>query len=36
MKYKGVIFDDETLARRLIKNHLTQLEGFELIASRPS
>lgn len=33
MKYKCVIVDDEDLARGLIKNHLTQLDNFELIAS---
>jgi len=33
MKYKCVIIDDEDLARGLIKNHLTQLDNFELVAS---
>lgn len=33
MKYKCVIIDDEDLARRLIENHLAQLEDFELVAS---
>ena len=33
MKYKCVIIDDEALARGLIKNHLTQLDNFELVAS---
>lgn len=33
MKYKCVIVDDEGLARGLIKNHLVQLDNFELIAS---
>ena len=33
MKYKCVIIDDEALARGLIKNHLSQLDNFELVAS---
>ena len=33
MSYKCVIIDDEELARRLLKNHLTQLDDFELVAS---
>ena len=33
MKYKCVIVDDEDLARGLIKNHLKQLDDFELVAS---
>ncbi|MDB4292257.1 LytTR family DNA-binding domain-containing protein [Maribacter sp.] len=33
MKYKCVIVDDEALARGLIKNHLSQLDDFELVAS---
>lgn len=33
MKYKCVIVDDEELARSLIKNHLSQLDDFELVAS---
>lgn len=33
MTYKCIIIDDEELARRLIKNHLQQLEDFELVAS---
>lgn len=33
MKYKCVIVDDEGLARGLIKNHLAQLDNFELVAS---
>lgn len=33
MKYRCVIVDDEDLARGLIKNHLTQLDDFELVAS---
>ena len=33
MTYKCIIIDDEELARRLIKNHLLQLEDFELVAS---
>jgi len=33
MKYKCVIVDDEELARGLIKNHLSQLDDFELVAS---
>ena len=33
MKYKCVIVDDEELARRLIKVHLSQLKDFEIIAS---
>lgn len=33
MKYKCVIVDDENLARGLIKNHLKQLDDFELIAA---
>jgi len=31
--YKCIIVDDEELARRLIKRHLSELEDFELIAS---
>ncbi len=31
--YKCVIIDDEELARNLIKNHLSQLDGFELVAT---
>lgn len=33
MTYKCLIIDDEELARRLLKNHLMQLDDFELIAS---
>lgn len=33
MKYKCIIVDDEELARELIERHLSQLNGFELIAS---
>ncbi len=33
MIYKCVIVDDEGLARGLIKNHLAQLDNFELVAS---
>ncbi|OSY88232.1 chemotaxis protein CheY [Tenacibaculum holothuriorum] len=33
MKYKCLIVDDEELARRLIKNHLSQLDDFEIVAS---
>ncbi|NER16626.1 LytR/AlgR family response regulator transcription factor [Spongiivirga citrea] len=33
MKYRCIIVDDEELARRLIKNHLDQLEDFEIVAS---
>lgn len=33
MKYTCLIVDDENLARRLIKNHLSQLDDFELVAS---
>lgn len=33
MKYTCLIVDDEDLARRLIKNHLSQLDDFELVAS---
>jgi two-component system LytT family response regulator len=33
MKYKCLIIDDEKLARRLIENHLMQLDDFELVAS---
>jgi DNA-binding LytR/AlgR family response regulator len=33
MKYKCLIIDDEKLARKLIENHLMQLDDFELIAS---
>lgn len=33
MKYKCIIIDDEELARRLLKNHLSQLHDFELVAS---
>ncbi len=33
MKFKCVIVDDEELARGLIKNHLAQLDSFELVAS---
>ncbi|MEB2774291.1 LytTR family DNA-binding domain-containing protein [Algoriphagus sp. D3-2-R+10] len=33
MKYRCVIVDDEGLARGLIKNHLAQLDDFELVAS---
>lgn len=31
--YKCIVVDDEELARRLIKRHLSELEGFELVAS---
>ncbi|MEL7145176.1 MAG: response regulator transcription factor [Bacteroidota bacterium] len=31
--YKCLIVDDEELARNLIKNHLSQLEDFELVAA---
>ncbi len=31
--YKCIIVDDEELARRLIKRHLSELEDFELVAS---
>lgn len=33
MPYNCVIVDDEELARRLLANHLSQLHGFNLIAS---
>ena len=33
MSYKCLIIDDEELARELIETHLSQLNGFELIAS---
>lgn len=33
MTYKCLIIDDEELARRLLKNHLMQLDDFELVAS---
>lgn len=33
MRYKCLIVDDEELARRLLANHLSQIEGFELVAS---
>lgn len=33
MKYRCIIVDDEELARRLIKNHLDQLDDFEIVAS---
>lgn len=33
MIYKCLIVDDEELARRLLTNHLSQLEGFELVGS---
>ncbi len=33
MKYTCLIVDDEDLARRLIKNHLSQLDDFEIVAS---
>lgn len=33
MKYRCVIIDDEELARRLIKNHLDQLDDFDVVAS---
>lgn len=33
MKYKCIIIDDEELARGLIKNHLSRLDDFELVAS---
>lgn len=33
MMYKCLIVDDESLARELIKTHLSQLDNFELIAS---
>ncbi|MDJ0645232.1 MAG: response regulator transcription factor [Flavobacteriaceae bacterium] len=33
MVYKCLIVDDEELARRLLVNHLSQLENFELIAA---
>ncbi|MFT4645439.1 MAG: two-component system LytT family response regulator [Planctomycetota bacterium] len=31
--YKCIVVDDEELARRLIKRHLSELEDFELVAS---
>jgi len=31
--YKCIVVDDEELARRLIKRHLSDLNGFELVAS---
>lgn len=31
--YKCIVVDDEELARRLIKRHLSELENFELVAS---
>jgi len=31
--YKCIVVDDEELARRLIKRHVLELEGFELVAS---
>lgn len=33
MKYRCLIVDDEDLARGLIKNHLSQLDDFELVAT---
>ncbi len=33
MSYKCIIVDDEELARRLLANHLSQLENFELVAA---
>ena len=33
MAYKCIIVDDEELARRLLANHLSQLENFKLVAS---
>lgn len=33
MNYKCIVVDDEELARKLIETHLSQVEGFELIAS---
>ncbi|MEO1030729.1 MAG: LytTR family DNA-binding domain-containing protein [Bacteroidota bacterium] len=33
MVYKCLIVDDEELARRLLANHLSQLENFELVAT---
>lgn len=33
MNYKCLIIDDEELARELIETHLSQLDGFELVAS---
>ncbi len=33
MTYKCLIVDDEELARRLLTNHLSQLEDFELVAA---
>lgn len=33
MRYRCVIVDDEELARGLIKNHLAQLDDFEVVAS---
>lgn len=33
MVYKCLIIDDEELARELIETHLSQLDGFELVAS---
>ncbi|MEL6306309.1 MAG: response regulator, partial [Bacteroidota bacterium] len=33
MPYKCIIVDDEELARRLLTNHLSQLDNYELVAS---
>lgn len=33
MSYKCIIVDDEELARRLLTNHLSQLDNYELVAS---
>ncbi|MEM8765282.1 MAG: response regulator transcription factor [Bacteroidota bacterium] len=33
MVYKCIIVDDEELARRLLTNHLSQLDNYELVAS---
>ncbi len=33
MAFKCIIVDDEELARRLLANHLSQLDGYELMAS---
>ena len=33
MTYKCLVVDDEELARRLMSNHLSQLDNFELVAS---
>jgi len=33
MAYKCIVVDDEELARRLLANHLSQLDNYELVAS---